>query len=310
MTDYPSDTRDTQEVFNGDTQEEFNGDTPEIFNGNTPELTSGDTQEVVTEDPVICDMEEQMKGIDKKNDQEPLINYSILCFARAILYLILTGCSFIPIELNEGISLTIFIVSLMVITAISYFVLYKKERKDSEISKAEEWSFFILFFLCLFSFPHFCIFSEYEERHYFLLYPCGVDILYAILYRYIYITNHHIVLLIIVIVTWLTYVGLNLGLHEWGYFAIIFGFFTLTLGTRAFTIYWIFKCGDDRLGSPLFGVSVFLCCHIVPTSAIFVGVVFAFYYIFIFLAWLMPFFVKCLGGCYNYLGKLGEKCWE
>ena len=285
MTDYPTDTGDTQEVFDVD----------------TPEVTSGDTQEVVTEDPVICDMEEQMKGIDEKNDHEPLINYSTLCFARAILYLVLTGCSFIPFDLNGDISLTIFIVSSMVITVISYFVIYKKERKEPEISKAEEWSFFIIFFICLFSFSHFGIFSYHDERHYFLLYPCGVDILYAILYRFISITKHYIVLLILFIVTWLTYVGLNLGLEkpDWGYFAIVFGFFTLTLGTRALTIWRIFTYEDDRLGFPLFGVSVILCFHFLPTSTIIVGVAFACFYISKFLVIIMPYVVECLGCCFR-----------
>ena len=218
--------------------------------------------------------EKLLKDIHKLSS----IPYSNLCFTRAILYLLLTGCSFIPLRLDDEVSSIVFAISSVVITIISYFIL-KEKKEEPKISKVAEWAFIIVFFLCLFGFTHYSVFRDFEERHYIFLFPCGVDLLCGILYKCCYITKHYKVYLPIFVVTWLTYVGLNLGLEEWEYFAFVFGFFSITLGTRLITVYQVFAAKDDRLCYPVFGTCLVLTFHFIPISAIIAGSAFVSFYI-------------------------------
>ena len=216
----------------------------------------------------LSDMREGGQVLLKQANKIPLICFSDLCFTRIIFYLLLTGCSFIPIRLDDDANLIIFVITSIVIMILTYFIL-QESTYEPEVPPSQQWAYAILFFLCLVGYPHFSVFRYYEERHYILLFPCVLDLFFGILYKYCYITKHYIVFLPILVAVWGTYAGLNLFLYQWKYFAFVFGFFTFTLGTRALTLYQMVKNKDDRLCYPLFGVCEVLAFHFLPISAVF-----------------------------------------
>ena len=219
---------------------------------------------------IIDDIKTITKHFEDECDKIYSNSHSYLCFARAILYLILTGCSFIPLELedDEVISMA-FWISSIIITIMSYFIL-KQKRKEPEVLQGLEWVFIILFFLCLFVYFRLLlstIFRRHIEIHFVLLFPCAVDLFCGILYKFCHIKNHYKVYLPIFIVAWLTYVGVNIKLEMWDSFALVFGLFTINLSTRLATVYCIFSGKDERLLTPIFGTSLFLACHFILLSS-------------------------------------------
>ena len=222
-----------------------------------------------------------------------------LCIARGILYLIVTGCSFIPIpfqiDINNEETTIPFAIVVLLIIAISYYTTIQKNDKNLNILNVLGISFYILytigFVFFIHSFIHLSLVHVNEMMHYAFICPCVLDLFCGILYKFCQIQKHYIVYLPFLISVWIVYLVLsqttNINLEE---LAILFGVYSFTIITRTFTAYRISSNTDNRLSSLFFGTCLFLAFHFILPMAYVVVAVLLVRFMIKFFIWMFKIF--------------------
>ena len=129
--------------------------------------------------------------IDKFNSN----SHANLCFARGILYLIVTICRFIPIQFDDSTALIIFIVTLSILIVVTGIITIRG-HKDSKNLKIVGRIYYVFYFLCFLllmksysSLDRPFTKTPFKEMQYILIFPWVVDCFCGILYKVYVVKN-------------------------------------------------------------------------------------------------------------------------